>query len=40
MAQVIPLRYDTAFKKAFGQPEIFCQFAEDVLVVCHSSNEG
>lgn len=31
MAQVVPLRYDTAFKKAFGQPEIFCQFAEDVL---------
>ena len=31
MAQVVPLRYDTAFKKTFGQPEIFCQFAEDVL---------
>ena len=31
MAQVVPLRYDTAFKKAFSQPDIFSQFAEDVL---------
>ena len=29
--EVVPLRYDTAFKKAFGQPGIFCQFAQDVL---------
>ena len=31
MVQVAPLRYDTAFKKAFGQPAIFCQFVQDVL---------
>ncbi|MCZ6678882.1 MAG: PD-(D/E)XK nuclease family transposase [Candidatus Poribacteria bacterium] len=31
MVRVVPLRYDTAFKKAFGQPEIFCQFVHDVL---------
>ena len=39
MAQVIPLRYDTAFKKAFGQPEIFCQFAEDVLGIKFHTDE-
>ncbi|MBI1922723.1 PD-(D/E)XK nuclease family transposase [Candidatus Poribacteria bacterium] len=31
MIQVVPLRYDTAFKKAFSQPAIFCQFVHDVL---------
>ena len=31
MVQVVPLRYDTAFKKAFSQPDIFCQFVHDVL---------
>ena len=31
MAQVVPLRYDTAFKKAFSQFDVFSQFAEDVL---------
>ena len=31
MAQVVPLRYDTAFKKAFSQLDVFSQFAEDVL---------
>jgi len=25
------LRYDTAFKKAFGKPVVFCQFVKDVL---------
>ncbi|MCY3740773.1 MAG: PD-(D/E)XK nuclease family transposase [Candidatus Poribacteria bacterium] len=39
MAQVVPLRYDTAFKKAFGQPEIFCQFAEDVLGIKFHTDE-
>ena len=39
MAQVVPLRYDTAFKKAFGQPEIFCQFAEDVLGINFHTDE-
>ena len=39
MAQVVPLRYDTAFKKAFSQPEIFCQFAEDVLGIKFHSDE-
>ncbi|MBI1922726.1 PD-(D/E)XK nuclease family transposase [Candidatus Poribacteria bacterium] len=33
MVQVVPLRYDTAFKKAFSQPTIFCQFVHDVLRV-------
>ena len=33
MVQVVPLRYDTAFKKAFSQPAIFCQFVHDVLGV-------
>ncbi len=33
MVQVVPLRYDTAFKKAFSQPTIFCQFVHDVLGV-------
>ena len=31
MIAVVPLRYDTAFKKAFGKPEVFCQFVKDVL---------
>jgi len=31
MIDVVPLRYDTAFKKAFGKPEVFCQFVKDVL---------
>ena len=39
MAQVVPLRYDTSFKKAFGQPEIFCQFAEDVLGIKFHTDE-
>ena len=39
MTQVVPLRYDTAFKKAFSQPEIFCQFAEDVLGIKFHTNE-
>ena len=39
MAQVVPLRYDTAFKKSFGQPEIFCQFAEDVLGIKFHTDE-
>ncbi len=33
MVQVAPLRYDTAFKKAFSQPAVFCGFASDVLGV-------
>ena len=40
MIQVVPLRYDTAFKKAFSQPEIFCQFAEDVLGIKFHTSEG
>ena len=39
MARVVPLRYDTAFKKAFGQPATFCQFAEDVLGIEFRTNE-
>ena len=39
MTQVVPLRYDTAFKKAFSQPEIFCQFAEDVLGIKFYTDE-
>ena len=39
MAQVVPLRYDTAFKKTFSQPEIFCQFAEDVLGIKFHTDE-
>ena len=39
MTQAVPLRYDTAFKKAFGQPEIFCQFAEDVLGIKFHTDE-
>ena len=31
MIHVVPLRYDTAFKKAFGKPAVFCQFVKDVL---------
>jgi hypothetical protein len=31
MVHVVPLRYDTAFKKAFSQVEVFCQFVHDVL---------
>lgn len=31
MVRVVPLRYDTAFKKAFSQPEVFCQFVHDIL---------
>jgi hypothetical protein len=29
--QVIPLKYGSIFKHAFGQPEVFCQFVKDVL---------
>ncbi len=29
--QVIPLKYGTMFKHAFGQPKIFCQFVKDIL---------
>ncbi|MEN8220011.1 MAG: hypothetical protein ABFS56_27415 [Pseudomonadota bacterium] len=29
--QVIPLKYGTMFKQAFGQPDVFCQFAKDIL---------
>ena len=39
MTQVVPLRYDTAFKKAFSQPDIFCQFAEDVLGIKFHTDE-
>lgn len=39
MARVVPLRYDTAFKKAFSQPDIFCQFAKDVLGIDFHTNE-
>ena len=39
MVQVVPLRYDTAFKKAFGHPSIFCQFAQDVLGIEFATNE-
>ena len=31
MLKVIPLRYGTMFKKAFGDPEVFSRFASDVL---------
>jgi predicted transposase/invertase (TIGR01784 family) len=31
MISVVPLRYDTVFKKAFSKPDIFCQFVHDVL---------
>ncbi len=33
MINVVPLRYDTTFKKAFGKPVVFCQFVKDVLGV-------
>ena len=39
MARVVPLRYDTAFKKAFSQPDIFCQFVKDVLGIEFHTNE-
>jgi len=29
--QVIPLKYGTIFKRAFGQPDVFCQFVKDIL---------
>jgi len=29
--QVIPLKYGTIFKRAFGQPDVFCQFTKDIL---------
>jgi hypothetical protein len=28
---VVPLRYGTAFKKAFGDPEVFSAFVRDVI---------
>lgn len=31
MVKVIPLRYGTAFKKAFGDPEVFSAFVQDVI---------
>ena len=39
MARVVPLRYDTAFKKAFSQPDIFCQFVKDVLGIEFHTDE-
>ncbi len=33
MTAVVPLRYDTIFKKAFSKLDIFCQFVYDVLGV-------
>ena len=33
MTKVVPLRYGTVFKKAFGEPEVFSRFASDVLGV-------
>jgi hypothetical protein len=33
MLQVVPLRYGTVFRKAFGDSEVFSQFASDVLDV-------
>lgn len=33
MLKVVPLRYGTVFKKAFGDREVFCRFASDVLGV-------
>ncbi len=30
---VIPLKYGTVFKRAFSQPDVFCQFAKDVLEI-------
>ncbi|MCK5717837.1 MAG: PD-(D/E)XK nuclease family transposase [Thiomargarita sp.] len=29
--KVIPLKYGSMFKHAFGQPDIFCQFVKDIL---------
>jgi hypothetical protein len=34
MIEVIPLKYGTMFKRVFSQPDIFNQFAKDVLVLC------
>jgi len=31
MIEVASLRYDVIFKKAFSQPDVFCQFVHDVL---------
>ncbi len=31
MIEVIPLKYGTAFKRVFSQPEVFTRFAQDVL---------
>ena len=31
MVEVIPLRYDAAFKKAFSQPQVFVAFVKDIL---------
>jgi hypothetical protein len=31
MVDVASLRFDVIFKKAFGQPDVFCEFVRDVL---------
>ena len=31
MIEVVPLKYGTAFKQVFSQPEVFTRFAQDVL---------
>ncbi|MCP4699260.1 MAG: hypothetical protein GY862_20790, partial [Gammaproteobacteria bacterium] len=31
MIDVIPLKYGTIFKRAFSEPDVFCQFVEDIL---------
>ena len=33
MIEVIPLKYGTAFKRVFSQPEVFTSFAQDVKSV-------
>jgi predicted transposase/invertase (TIGR01784 family) len=37
--KVVPLRYDVAFKKAFGQREVFNAFVQDVLGIEFESTE-
>jgi predicted transposase/invertase (TIGR01784 family) len=39
MTKVLPLNYDTPFKKAFGKVDVFCAFAQDILGITLNISE-
>jgi hypothetical protein len=39
MVKVISLKYETTFKRVFGQPPVFCQFTQDILGIPVNINQ-